>query len=155
MNLKLVTACILASMVLPATAIPAETPAQASAAQPIKNTEQQTTGTAREIMRKPILAEVRGLCMKATSYPSARLPHQPLDLEPLRHGLVNNRAVPRVQRFRHRPPRLHPRRIVGMRREPRLDIAAAFRRQLGVDVSMQLVFGDGNVGVGHLCGALE
>ena len=39
MNLKLVTACMLASMVLPATAIPAETPAQASAAQPIKESE--------------------------------------------------------------------------------------------------------------------
>ena len=39
MNLKLVTACMLASMVLPATAIPAETPAQAAAAQPIKESE--------------------------------------------------------------------------------------------------------------------
>ena len=39
MNLKLVTACMLASMALPATAIPAETPAPVSAAQPIKETE--------------------------------------------------------------------------------------------------------------------
>ena len=39
MNLKLVTACMLASMVLPATAIPAETPAKAAAAQPIKESE--------------------------------------------------------------------------------------------------------------------
>ena len=39
MNLKLVTACMLASMVLPATAIPAETPAQAAAAQPLKESE--------------------------------------------------------------------------------------------------------------------
>src|SRR6266702_1802212 len=36
-----------------------------------------------------------------------------------------------------------------MRREPRFDIAAAFRRQLVVDVSVQLVFGDGNFRVGH------
>ena len=54
-----------------------------------------------------------------------------------------------MQRFRHRAPRLHPRGIVGMRGEPRLDVAAAFRRQLVVDVSMQLVFGDGNVAIGH------
>ena len=39
MNLKLVTACVLASIVLPATAIPAETSAQAAAAQPIKESE--------------------------------------------------------------------------------------------------------------------
>jgi hypothetical protein len=30
-----------------------------------------------------------------------------------------------------------------MRRQPRFDIAAAFRRQLVVDVSVQFVFSDG------------
>ena len=72
--------------------------------------------------------------------------HQPLELEPLRHRLVGDGVVTRVQRFGHRAPRLHPRGIVGMRREPRLDIAAPLRRQLVVDVGMQFVFGDGNVG---------
>ena len=81
--------------------------------------------------------------------PFARLLHQPLDLEPLRHGFVDDRIVPRMQRFRHRAPRMHPLGIVGMRGEPRLDIATALRRQLVVDVSMQLVFGDGNVAIGH------
>jgi hypothetical protein len=78
--------------------------------------------------------------------PFARLPHQPLDLEPLRHRLVGDRIVTRMQRLRHRAPRLHPLGIVGMRCEPCLDIAAALRRQLVVDVSVQLVFGDGNFG---------
>src|SRR5260370_8575427 len=43
-----------------------------------------------------------------------------------------------------------------MRCKPRLDVAAPFRRQLAVDVSMQLVFGDGNIGIGHcrLCPVL-
>src|ERR1700722_6270884 len=36
-----------------------------------------------------------------------------------------------------------------MRHQPRLDIAAAFRRQLVVDEGMQLVFGDGNRWIGH------
>jgi hypothetical protein len=36
--------------------------------------------------------------------------------------------------------------------KPGFDIAAAFRRQFVVDVSVQLVLGDGNFGVGHdLC----
>ena len=50
--------------------------------------------------------------------PFARLPHQPLDLEPLRHRFVGDGIVARMQRFRHRAPRLHPLGIVGMRREP-------------------------------------
>ena len=57
-----------------------------------------------------------------------------------------------MQHLGHRAPRLHPRGVIGMRRQPRLDIAAAFRRQLVVDVSMKLVFGDGNLGVGHISG---
>src|SRR5258706_15386300 len=36
-----------------------------------------------------------------------------------------------------------------MRREPCLDIAATLRRQFVVDVGVQLVFGDGNLWVGH------
>src|ERR1700712_3771818 len=36
-----------------------------------------------------------------------------------------------------------------MCRQPRLDIAATFRRQFIVDEGMQLVFGDGNHGLGH------
>src|ERR1700682_530054 len=36
-----------------------------------------------------------------------------------------------------------------MYREPCLDIAATFRRQFVVDVGVQLVFGDGDVWVGH------
>src|ERR1700722_8984187 len=36
-----------------------------------------------------------------------------------------------------------------MRRQPRLDIAAAFRRQFVVDEGMQLVFGGGNRWIGH------
>ena len=69
--------------------------------------------------------------------------------DPLRYRLVGDEIVTRVQRLRHRAPRLHPRGIVGMRREPRLAFAAPFRRQLVVDVSVQFVFGDGNVGLGH------
>ena len=81
--------------------------------------------------------------------PFARLPHQPLDLEPLRHRLVGDGVVARMQRLRHRAPRSHPLGIVGMRREPRLDIAATLRRQFVVDIGVQLVFGDGNLWVGH------
>ena len=72
-----------------------------------------------------------------------------LDLEPLWHRLICNSVVTGVQRFGHRTPRLHPCRIVGMRRQPRLDITAPFRRQFVVDVGVQFVFGNGNPGVGH------
>src|ERR1700731_2772376 len=36
-----------------------------------------------------------------------------------------------------------------MRRQPRLDIAATFRRQFVVDEGMQFIFGDGNRWIGH------
>ncbi len=36
--------------------------------------------------------------------PFARPPHQPLDLEPLRHRLVGDGAVTRMQRLRHLSP---------------------------------------------------
>ena len=36
--------------------------------------------------------------------PLARRPHQPLDLQPLRHRLVGHLIVPGMQRFRHRAP---------------------------------------------------
>ena len=34
----------------------------------------------------------------------ARLPHQPLDLQPLRHRLVGDGVVTRMQRLGHRAP---------------------------------------------------
>jgi hypothetical protein len=49
-----------------------------------------------------------------------------------------------MQRLGHRPPCLHPLGIIGMGREPYLDIGTTLRRQLVVDVGVQLVFGDGN-----------
>jgi hypothetical protein len=36
-----------------------------------------------------------------------------------------------------------------MDNQPRFDIAAAFGRQFIVDVSMELVFGNGNLRIGH------
>jgi hypothetical protein len=50
------------------------------------------------------------------------------------------------------PMGLHSLGVLGMACKPRLDIAATFARQLVVDVSMKLVFGDGDLGVGHLSG---
>src|ERR1700694_5377316 len=54
---------------------------------------------------------------------------------------------------------MHPLGFVGMGCEPCLDVAAALPRQLGVDVGVQFVLGDGNLAVGHgrrLCpGSIE
>src|SRR5215831_5394726 len=47
---------------------------------------------------------------------------------------------------------MHPLGIVGMRGEPCLDIAATLCRQLVVDESVKLVFGHGNIRVGHCRG---
>ena len=83
--------------------------------------------------------------------PFARCPIQPLDLKPLRHRLIGDGIVARMQRVRHRSPGLHPLGIVSMRCEPGVDIGATLRRQFAVDISVQLVFGDGNPRIGHGC----
>jgi hypothetical protein len=44
---------------------------------------------------------------------------------------------------------LHPLGIVGMAREPCLDVAAALGRQFVVDIGVQFIFGNGYRMVGH------
>ncbi|WP_300183142.1 hypothetical protein [Bradyrhizobium sp.] len=55
-----------------------------------------------------------------------------------------------MQRIRDRAPRLDPLGIGGVRREPPLDIDAAFSRQFIADIGMQFVFSYRNISVNHV-----
>jgi len=94
---------------------------------------------------RPTLPHARQTSTGAAAAPA-------LDLKPLRHRLVENGVVTRVQRFRHRahdaPARPRRDALTATSRHRR-DV---YGRQLVVDVSMQLVFGNGNFGVGHISG---
>ena len=72
----------------------------------------------------------------------ARPAHQPFDLEPLRHRLVGDGVVTRMQSaFARQAAPARPRS--GCAASQAVDIAAAVRRQFAVDVGVQLVLGDG------------
>ena len=72
--------------------------------------------------------------------PGPLLAHDPVKRQPIRHRLMDHRAVTRADRLGLGAPGGHPGCIVRMVRKPRFDGLAAVRRQLAVDVDVQLVF---------------
>ncbi len=73
----------------------------------------------------------------------AVLPQQLVELEPLRHRLVGDRAVAGADGLGLRPPGGDQRGLFGMRGKPGGDGLLAVGRQFAVDISVQFVLGHG------------
>ena len=81
--------------------------------------------------------------------PGAPAAHDPAERQAIGHRLVDHGAVARADGFGLRAPCGDAGGVVGMVGQPRLDGFAAIRRQLAVDIDVQLVFRHGCVVVDH------
>ena len=68
---------------------------------------------------------------------------QLVELEPFRHGLVDNRAVACADALGLRPPGRDQRGLFGMSGKPGGDGLLAVGRQFAVDIGVQFILGHG------------
>ena len=73
----------------------------------------------------------------------------PAKRQAIGHRLMDHRAITGTNGFRLRPPCCDAGGVLRVGGQPRLDGLAAVRRQLAVDIDVQLVFGHGCVAVDH------
>ena len=74
---------------------------------------------------------------------------QPVDIEPLRRLFIDGGAVARADELGLLAPGRDLHRIVRVAGEPCLDGAKTFRRQLAIDIGVELVFAHNLVSINH------
>jgi hypothetical protein len=118
-------------------------------AEPLDFTRSRGGGAARHPAGDAADDESRNRGRSRHRAPGAPAFHDPLRRQPVRHRLVDDRAVAGPDRLGLGAPSGNAGGVFGVAGEPRLDGLPAIRRQFAVDIDVQLVFRHLRVVVDH------